>query len=377
MMELSLRLKNIRTTKKMLRILREGNVKVEANVTKILDEIGRELEDEYENVQMVFEKTEIEMKEHAGKKKKIKKVVQTEMNVTVAKNAKELVEKIAEVRGLDLNSLKSRVVIDSGQGSLKVVVSIFNEDVEQKGSLQKLTGSNRLIILAEVEGGQERYANLRLIFDKLQIHLLPGLVMVGDLSVTNVYLGISKHGGKFACYVCEGPSTLESGVLRSFRSLTSRYEDYRADGSNPKNMQKFKNVINPCLVEGNPDELVGDKLPLPQLHLLLGTCTHFYKLLVKAWPQLIIWGKGKWTVHGRHGGGLDGANSNRFLKQLDLLATAIPRKLLPIIKTLKLFREIVTGCFSWELCTDYKDRITAFTNSLQSLVVYCKVMYLF
>ena len=126
------------------------------------------------------------------------------------------------------------------------MVSIFDEDVDpevsfafEEGSKEKLTGSNRLIFLAEVEGGQERHANLRLLLDRLQIECIPGLVLVKDLCVTNAYLGISKHGGKFACYVCEEPCTLESGVLRTFGSLATRHKEYRAAGSKPKDMQKF------------------------------------------------------------------------------------------------------------------------------------------
>ena len=273
------------------------------------------------------------------RKKKVK-IVQEQVDVTIAKDSKVLIEKIAEARGLNLESVKSRVVIDGGQGSLKVVVSIFDENVDpevsfasQEGSKEKLRGSNGLIFLAEVEGGQERHANLRLLLDRLQIERIPGLVLVGDLCVKNAYLGISKHGGKFSCYVCEGPCTLEYGVLRTFGSLATRHEEYKAAGSKPKDMQKFKNVINPCLVKGDPEQLVGEKLPLPQLHLHLGTCTHFYFLLLKAWPQFDIWRRGKLTVHERHGGGLDGANSNRFLKHLDLLASRVPKRLLHIIRT--------------------------------------------
>ena len=75
---------------------------------------------------------------------------------------------------------------------------------DQEGPVEKLTGVNRLLILAEVEGGQERHYNIRKLLEKLDIQNLPGLVLVGDLSITNIYLEISKHGGKFACYICEG-----------------------------------------------------------------------------------------------------------------------------------------------------------------------------
>ena len=52
-----------RHTNEMLKILRKGNVKVEDNVTKILDEIRSTLENEYENVKMLFEKSETEWEE--------------------------------------------------------------------------------------------------------------------------------------------------------------------------------------------------------------------------------------------------------------------------------------------------------------------------
>ena len=144
-----------------------------------------------------------------------------------------------------------------------------------------MTGVNRFLILAEVDGGLERHHNIRKLLERLQLHQLPGLVLVGDLSITNVYLGISKHGGKYACYICEGPSTLKSGKLRTFGSLHAHYTAYTLAGSVPKTMQNYKNVINKCLVEGKPEELVGEQIPLPELHLLIGVVNHFYKVLGK------------------------------------------------------------------------------------------------
>ena len=215
--------------------------------------------------------------------------------MTIAKDAKQLIEKVVEARGLDINNVKCRTVIDGGQGSLKIVTSVFQSDIDeltQEGKSEKLTGSNRLIILAEVEGGLETHSNIRQLLERLQLERLPGLIMVGDLCITNVYTGISKHGGKFACHLCEGESTTESGKLRTFGSLADHHAAYTAAGSKPAQMQKHKNVINKCLLKAEPDVLVTDVLPLPELHLLLGGSTHFYKLLLKLWPQLAIWGRG-------------------------------------------------------------------------------------
>ena len=371
-----------RQTRELLKILRKGNVKVEKNVMGILEEISSTLVEEYEDIKMEFdvkEEDEDEDDKRKEKKKKCKrKLVKAQVDVTIAKDAKQLIEKVVEARDLDINNVKCRTVIDGGQGSLKIVTSVFQGDIDeltQEGNSEKLTGSNRLIILAEVEGGLETHSNIHQLLERLQLDRLPGLVMVGDLCVTNVYSGISKHGGKFACHLCEGESTTECGKLRTFRSLADHHAAYTAAGSKPAKMQKFKNVINKCLIKAEPDVLVSDVLPLPELHLLLGVCTHFFKVMLKLWPQLAMWGRGKWTVHGRHGGGLDGANSMKFLRNLDLLLTIIPTKLKPIIYTLKQFKCIVEGCFGWNLCSDYRQQIRGFTSSLKKLQLYCQVSY--
>ena len=85
---------------------------------------------------------------------------------------------------------------------------------------------------------------------------------------------------------------------------------------------------------------------------------------------MLIWGRGKWTVHGRHGGGLDGANSMKLLRKLDELGAAVPRALIPIVNLLKKFKSIVDGCFGWDLCWDYKERISSFTAAFLKLQAF-------
>ena len=81
-----------------------------------------------------------------------------------------------------------------------------------------------------------------------------------------------------------------------------------------KDMQKFKNVINKCLIKAEPEQLVGEVLQLPELHLLIGVTNHYYKKLEVVWPSVSLCSRGKWTIQGRQGGGLDGANSDRLEK---------------------------------------------------------------
>ena len=49
-----------------------------------------------------------------------------------------------------------------------------------------------------------------------------------------------------------------------------------------------------------------------------------------------------------------------------------PAPALPILDTLSLFRDIQHGCFGWELCSDYKMKIHAFTESVSNLKAYCE-----
>ena len=49
----------------------------------------------------------------------------------------------------------------------------------QEGKYKKFTGVNRILVLAEVEGGQEQHNNDRQILERLKLHKLPGLIMGG------------------------------------------------------------------------------------------------------------------------------------------------------------------------------------------------------
>ena len=77
-------------------------------------------------------------------------------------------------------------------------------------------------------------------------------------------------------------------------------------------------------------------------------------------------------MHGYQGGCLDGRNSSKLLCKLDLLQLELPINLHPVLETLKIFSRIVEGCFSYELCTDYKEKIMDFRDSFKNLMVYSK-----
>ena len=92
----------------------------------IISEIGSSLDEEYQNEKVMMEvRPEYEPAENNkvnkfGKKSKKNDVVMTEIDIAIAKDSKTLVEKVAEVRGLDIKKIKCIMVMDTGQGSLKV-----------------------------------------------------------------------------------------------------------------------------------------------------------------------------------------------------------------------------------------------------------------
>ena len=77
-------------------------------------------------------------------------------------------------------------------------------------------------------------------------------------------------------------------------------------------------------------------------------------------------------MHRYQGGGLDGRNSSKLLCKLDLLQLELPINLHPVLKTLNIFSGVVEGCFSYELCTNYKEKIMDFRDSYKNLMVYSK-----
>ena len=75
-------------------------------------------------------------------------------------------------------------------------------------------------------------------------------------------------------------------------------------------MKKFFNVLRPCLTVADPEKLVMDVHPLPELHLLMGVVNHLIELFINMDPQIVNLLKNHNNYHhGYQGGGLDGNNS--------------------------------------------------------------------
>ena len=81
---------------------------------------------------------------------------------------------------------------------------------------------------------------------------------------------IKGHGGRFACYACEGPCTFQCGQMRPSGLLKQRLAQFLQNGGKLKDAKQFANVIKRCLLEFPEDAVILFLIPPPPLHLLMG-----------------------------------------------------------------------------------------------------------
>ena len=89
---------------------------------------------------------------------------------------------------------------------MKLILNVFDKHqdpeisfsrLERKGNL--CSGVNRSIVLAYCEDLEENYENVQHIFEMLRFDELD-FVIAADFKLLNVLLGLSGHGGKYACF---------------------------------------------------------------------------------------------------------------------------------------------------------------------------------
>ena len=271
-------------------------------------------------------------------------------------------------RLLDPASTLVRISLDSGGSFMKVVINVFNPEQERSTENYNNSGVQRSQILAISEDIPESNYNLRIILDRLNLQDVKFSIAF-DLKCGNAVFGISSHAGKRACLFCEGTAGTESGKLRSLGSLDYWYQEYAKTGFNKAKMQNFMNVINPRILylEEDPDLLVQELVPPPELHLPIGVVSLLGGMIFDLWPEFDDWLNEKNILQrGYQGRGWDGNNSNSILSYLDDLEAKIMQAsphLLPFVQCLKDFRAIKDACFGNDLNPEFGHYISKFKNS--------------
>ena len=356
----------------LCREFRKEGVKFDPNIQEELQSLSHSLDSFYK----------VEKLDFTGKNAD-KEDVPVELDLVYLQDADAFITHVIGERNLDAEKVIVRVGLDGGQGSFKVVGSIFettSHEVDTPG--EKLAGANKLLVFALAEDLSENYNNVRVVVEKLRLDELD-CCFASDLKLINVLLGISSHSGKFGCAYCEGEMTLELGVLRTFGSLADWHRKLMEDAGRSRNRESFikrrqkdyKNVIHPSLLKGEPEKTILSSIPLPELHLLMGVVNwsveFIYKVVPKEELQRLMRTKSI-SVHGYHGGGLDGNNSSNFLKHLDFIFEHIPANLQPVHTMLTRFKQVVDSCFSMDLGTTFREDIDTFNQSVFTLIDYCQ-----
>ena len=137
------------STRKLLILARDfkkQGLKFEEHIREDLEKLSHSL-DEFFTV----ESLEFEVKSGKGKNANTTKELK---DLVFLKDPQAFFDHIVEERGLDREKLLVRVGLDGGQGSFKVVVSIFETDydpeitfTEKEGPGSRLTGSNRMLMM--------------------------------------------------------------------------------------------------------------------------------------------------------------------------------------------------------------------------------------
>ena len=140
---------NISSRKLMLlaRDFKKQGVKFEKHIREDLEKLSHALDEFYS-----VESLEFEVKTGQGKDATTTK---ENKDLVFLKDPKEFFDHIIAERGLDREKVLIRIGLDGGQGSFKVIVSIFETDYDpditfsaKEGPGNRLTGSSRMLVMA-------------------------------------------------------------------------------------------------------------------------------------------------------------------------------------------------------------------------------------
>ena len=103
-------------------------------------------------------------------------------------------------------------------------------------------------------------------------------------------------------------------------------------------MQIYKNVVSPCFPQENPETLIIDIVPPPELHLFKHIVTQVNDVLMaEEFTKNYLLSKTV-TSYGYNGGGYNGPNCHKIMSCLNELREICPPNVIPSIETLRKFR---------------------------------------
>ena len=163
-------------------------------------------------------------------------------------------------------SLLVKVGIDSGDGFLKIYLSVFDMDNLVSGSKVGLSkkfkdsGVKKVLLVATVPNVPENYQNVKKLWLNRGLQNLDRRFTIAtDLKLCNILLGMMLHSSCQPCcwWDVEKSDLWKKGTQRTITSLNSLFRDYFEVNTNKREAKRYGNVIHLPIVSNKLDSKTG------------------------------------------------------------------------------------------------------------------------
>ena len=272
----------VRKTKELCHYLRAATGSRKA----VAPNVERQLYDERHQLDEFFQYEMLLFMEEESKAKRPERKFR--QHAVFTSDITGLIDMIIDHRNLNLADAVIRIGLDGGGGFVKICVSVF--DVEKKVSCKSAVGKKyldsgvkKVQMLAVAPDIPENYVNMKQLWleagiDKLQYKF----TIATDMKLINILLGLQYHSCTHPCCWCDidHNNLHKKDNLRTFASLINLFYDFKDADASKEDAAKFGNVIHLLLIESlNKDAFLYEKVPPPELHLLLRATNKIYSSL--------------------------------------------------------------------------------------------------
>ena len=209
--------------------------------------------------------------------------VEKDTAVVYCNDIEELVAMVLHHGSQETNDVDIKLGEDGGQVFLKVTLSItLKPELENNKIPKKLSkcdgyawkdfkdsSVHKTFILVILPSLKEKYHNLRIILDKLNISSLHYTVSE-NLKVLLQMVGKQTATSKHPCPYCMTLSPdFQKADHYTLETLCRLYNQWMANGENLKKTKKYTNVVHPPLLTGSKNKKILELVNIPGLHICL------------------------------------------------------------------------------------------------------------
>lgn len=160
------------------------------------------------------------------------------------------------------------------------------------------------------------------------------------------------------------------GNYRTIGTCRENSEAFKNTGSKKTNSKNFHSNIHEPIFTGNPDTLIIEIIPPPELHLMLGVVNTLYNHMLKEFQHdAEEWAKScnvsKDFVHGASA--FAGNACKTLLNRIDILRAKCNIHCLKYVKCFSDFSNVVNSCFSTFLDEKFEVYVSQFKTSYLDL----------